>query len=83
LEVASSVAVTGGATVDDFDRLAEIPAFDPDRDDELTNPDLSVGGVVTASVIGSGRRGRVVRCSGSRQPGLRRVVGLRRWRRRP
>jgi NAD(P)H-dependent FMN reductase len=35
LEVASSVAVTGGATVDDFDRLAEIPAFDPDRDDEL------------------------------------------------
>jgi chromate reductase len=34
LAVASSVAVAGGATVDDYDRLAEIPAFDPGRDDE-------------------------------------------------
>jgi NAD(P)H-dependent FMN reductase len=34
LAVASSVAVDRGATVDDYDRLAEIPAFDPDRDDE-------------------------------------------------
>jgi chromate reductase, NAD(P)H dehydrogenase (quinone) len=31
LEVAADVAVADGATVDDFDRLAEIPAFDPDR----------------------------------------------------
>jgi chromate reductase, NAD(P)H dehydrogenase (quinone) len=34
LKVASSVAAAQGATVDDFDRLAEIPAFDPDRDHE-------------------------------------------------
>jgi NAD(P)H-dependent FMN reductase len=34
LAVVSSVAVGRGATVDDYDRLAEIPAFDPDRDDE-------------------------------------------------
>jgi chromate reductase, NAD(P)H dehydrogenase (quinone) len=34
LAAASSVAVAGGATVDDYDRLAEIPAFDPDREDE-------------------------------------------------
>jgi chromate reductase, NAD(P)H dehydrogenase (quinone) len=34
LEVASSVARTQGAIVDDFDRLVEIPAFDADRDDE-------------------------------------------------
>ncbi len=34
LAVASSVASVAGATVDDFDRLAEIPAFDPERDDE-------------------------------------------------
>jgi chromate reductase, NAD(P)H dehydrogenase (quinone) len=34
LAVASSVALAGRATVDDFDRLAEIPAFDPERDDE-------------------------------------------------
>jgi chromate reductase, NAD(P)H dehydrogenase (quinone) len=34
LEVASSVARARGAIVDDFDRLVEIPAFDPDRDDE-------------------------------------------------
>jgi chromate reductase, NAD(P)H dehydrogenase (quinone) len=34
LEVASAVAVERGATVDDFDRLAEIPAFNPDRDDQ-------------------------------------------------
>ncbi len=31
LEVAAGVAVAEGATVDDFDRLADIPAFDPDR----------------------------------------------------
>jgi chromate reductase, NAD(P)H dehydrogenase (quinone) len=34
LAVVSSVAVDRGATVDDYDRLAEIPAFDPDRDDK-------------------------------------------------
>ena len=34
LEVASSVALGEGASVDDFDRLVEIPAFDADRDDE-------------------------------------------------
>jgi chromate reductase, NAD(P)H dehydrogenase (quinone) len=34
LEVASEVAVAKGATVDDFDRLADIPAFDPDRAEE-------------------------------------------------
>jgi chromate reductase, NAD(P)H dehydrogenase (quinone) len=34
LAVVTSVAVTAGATVDDYDRLAEIPAFDPDRADE-------------------------------------------------
>ena len=34
LEVASSVAVALGAIVDDFDRLADIPAFDADREDE-------------------------------------------------
>ena len=34
LEVASSVALGQGAIVDDFDRLAEVPAFDADRDDE-------------------------------------------------
>lgn len=31
LVVASQVAVAAGATVDDFDRLADVPAFDPDR----------------------------------------------------
>ncbi|MGH9275026.1 MAG: NADPH-dependent FMN reductase [Acidimicrobiales bacterium] len=31
LEAASAVAVAGGALVDDFDRLADVPAFDPDR----------------------------------------------------
>ena len=31
LEVAAGVAVAGGATVDDFDRLADVPAFNPDR----------------------------------------------------
>ncbi len=35
LEVASSVAVARSAIVDDFDRLAEIPAFDPDREAEV------------------------------------------------
>jgi NAD(P)H-dependent FMN reductase len=34
LAVASSVAAARGATVDDFDRLAAIPAFDADRGDE-------------------------------------------------
>jgi chromate reductase, NAD(P)H dehydrogenase (quinone) len=34
LEVAAHVAVAEGATVDDFDRLADIPAFDPDRAEE-------------------------------------------------
>ena len=33
-DVASSVAVAQGAIVDDFDRLAEIPAFNADREDE-------------------------------------------------
>jgi NAD(P)H-dependent FMN reductase len=31
LEVARAVALSAGATVDSFDRLAEVPAFDPDR----------------------------------------------------
>ena len=31
LEVAADVAVADGATVDDFERLADIPPFDPDR----------------------------------------------------
>lgn len=31
LEAASAVAVAGGASVDVFDRLAEVPAFDADR----------------------------------------------------
>lgn len=31
LEVAAEVAAADGATVDDFDRLADIPPFDPDR----------------------------------------------------
>jgi chromate reductase, NAD(P)H dehydrogenase (quinone) len=34
LEAASAVAVAAGALVDVFDRLAEVPAFDPDRNDE-------------------------------------------------
>ena len=34
LAVASGVAVSAGATVDSFDRLAEVPAFDPDRGGE-------------------------------------------------
>jgi chromate reductase len=34
LEAASAVAVAEGATVEDFDRLADVPAFDPDRADE-------------------------------------------------
>jgi chromate reductase, NAD(P)H dehydrogenase (quinone) len=33
LEAASAVAVAGGA-LDDFDRLADVPAFDPDRTEE-------------------------------------------------
>jgi chromate reductase, NAD(P)H dehydrogenase (quinone) len=32
LEVAAAVARSGGATIDDFDRLGRIPPFDPDRD---------------------------------------------------
>jgi NAD(P)H-dependent FMN reductase len=31
LEAAADVAVADGVTVDDFDRLADIPPFDPDR----------------------------------------------------
>jgi NAD(P)H-dependent FMN reductase len=34
LAVVSSVAAAAGATLDDYDRLAEIPAFDPGRDEE-------------------------------------------------
>ncbi len=34
LDVASQVAAAAGAAVDDFERLAEIPAFDADRADE-------------------------------------------------
>jgi chromate reductase, NAD(P)H dehydrogenase (quinone) len=34
ISAASSVAIGRGATVDDFDRLADIPAFNADRDDE-------------------------------------------------
>jgi chromate reductase len=34
LDAASAVAVAEGATVEDFDRLADIPAFDPDRTEE-------------------------------------------------
>jgi NAD(P)H-dependent FMN reductase len=34
LAIASSVAAARGATVDDFDRLADIPAFNADRCDE-------------------------------------------------
>jgi NAD(P)H-dependent FMN reductase len=33
LDVATSAAVERGATCDDFDRLAELPAFDPDHPD--------------------------------------------------
>jgi chromate reductase, NAD(P)H dehydrogenase (quinone) len=34
LDVAAAVAVDERATVEDFDRLAEVPPFDPDRADE-------------------------------------------------
>jgi chromate reductase, NAD(P)H dehydrogenase (quinone) len=34
LEAAAAVAVAGGAMVDDFERLADVPAFDPDRTNE-------------------------------------------------
>jgi NAD(P)H-dependent FMN reductase len=34
LDVASEVATARGAAVETFDRLAELPAFDPDRTDE-------------------------------------------------
>jgi chromate reductase, NAD(P)H dehydrogenase (quinone) len=34
LHAASAVAVAEGAMVDDFDRLADVPAFDPDRTEE-------------------------------------------------
>ena len=34
LDAASLVAVAAGASVDDFERLAEIPAFDADRAEE-------------------------------------------------
>jgi len=34
LAVASNVAAAHGATIDDFDRLGEIPPFNPERDEE-------------------------------------------------
>ncbi len=34
LDVVAAAVVAAGATVDDFERLAEIPAFDPDREEE-------------------------------------------------
>ncbi|MGD9702139.1 MAG: NADPH-dependent FMN reductase [Acidimicrobiia bacterium] len=34
LEAAAVIAVADGATIDDFDRLAHVPAFDPDREEE-------------------------------------------------
>ena len=34
LDAAAAVAMADGARVDDFGRLAEIPPFDPDREDE-------------------------------------------------
>ena len=34
LDVAAEVATAGGAVVETFDRLAELPAFDPDRSEE-------------------------------------------------
>jgi chromate reductase, NAD(P)H dehydrogenase (quinone) len=34
LAVASAIAIERGATVDDFDRLGEIPAFNPERGEE-------------------------------------------------
>ena len=34
LDVVAAAARAAGATVDDFERLAEIPAFDPDREEE-------------------------------------------------
>ena len=34
ISVAATVAAARGATVDDFDRLADVPAFNADRDDE-------------------------------------------------
>lgn len=34
ISVASAVAAARGATIDDFDRLGDIPAFNADRDDE-------------------------------------------------
>ena len=34
LDVVAAAALAAGAVVDDFDRLAELPAFDPDREDE-------------------------------------------------
>ena len=41
LDVAAGVATDGGAAVETFDRLAELPAFDPDRSDE---PDAVAAG---------------------------------------
>ena len=40
-DVAAAVATDGGAAVETFDRLAELPAFDPDRSDE---PDAVAAG---------------------------------------
>jgi NAD(P)H-dependent FMN reductase len=36
LAAASAVAVAGGALVDAFERLADVPAFDPGRAEERT-----------------------------------------------
>jgi NAD(P)H-dependent FMN reductase len=41
LDVAAEVATASGAAVETFDRLAELPAFDPDRADE---PDAVAAG---------------------------------------
>jgi NAD(P)H-dependent FMN reductase len=52
IAVAASHAAAPGATVDDFDRLADIPAFNADLDDE--NLDV-VQDVARSSGIGLGR----------------------------
>jgi len=49
LDAASAVAVAEGATVEDFDRLADLPAFDPDRAQERI-------GMPVNPVIASNRR---------------------------
>ena len=44
LDVAAGVATDGGAAVETFDRLAELPAFDPDRSDEPDEVVAATGG---------------------------------------